>query len=697
MKQNGNFGKLSGNQRLKGMTLKNLIRLIEKPILALLFATLAGVAAGQSVFDMPRLFPQHKRYLQQFLTATQRNDLFAAESAARAGAKLFPNDANWHYNVACICARDNRPDEAMTWLEKAVERGFTNRKQLTEDVDLALLRHSPVHASAFADLLNKAKELALNPPENATLSRALATPVVTGSEAAVTAGNTQWNWDPVSGGFMQTLLRLQPAASLPPYTGPHADLVNELTGGEASCAGLLYVNRDEDLSAVAYDAFPGLTPVIYSEEAQASGAHRGTANGTFSSGLAMIPALGNSTLAVGSTTFWRSIPRAISTDPSAMRTAFTFASANQLYVYDATPDLSGPFGDLLFAQNPALVVTAAADSQTARDTQREVTELLFAALAVMPPETRQAVFRSGRLVQTMQLLLRRNLKGKPDYLSPAAHPTAFSAELLDGESLLRDANALTPEALPPVLQIRVRQESMPRAGIDYFDAVTGEAIADSPLCVTRIIRGSALTRKITLEALSSEPGVTYTWFAVNALPGKTAIRKLTASGSLTTLSADWHGVYDKDGTPIRRVDFACVARRKDGTCSAPAFVSFRYLGNERRTYSDTGRILAIDYTAAGDGSVYEDPALSAFKNWRDTYHYTDSGRLTGWTRTSGTGAETRCDARGRRIVETHPDGTPKRVVSLSYMPRIIPSGDGRTAPAVELLPSDAGSPFTVKP
>ena len=82
---------------------------------------LVAVAAwGQSVFDMPRLFPQHKRTLSQFVESLGRGDLLAAESAARAGVKLFPQDANWHYNVACVCARAGRTEEALDWLKKAV-------------------------------------------------------------------------------------------------------------------------------------------------------------------------------------------------------------------------------------------------------------------------------------------------------------------------------------------------------------------------------------------------------------------------------------------------------------------------------------------------------------------------------------------------------------------------------------------------
>lgn len=672
---------------------------MSKAGLFLLMAALAGVAAGQGVFDMPRLFPQHKRYLQQFLTAAQQKNLLAAETAARAGAKLFPRDANWHYNVACICAKDNRLNEAMTWLEKAVELGFTNLKQLSEDPDLAVIRHAPAYAAAFATLLQRAKELALNPPENATLSRALASPVTMGSEAEVAAGNTQWNWDPVSGGFLETLFRLQAASELPAYSGPYADIVNDLTRNQASCAGVLYVNRDEDLSVADYAAFPGLTPVLYSDEAQSAGTHRGTANGLFTSGLAAIPTVGHSTLSLGNSALWRTIPRGISTDPAAMRTAFTFSATNQLYVYDATPDLRKEFkGDLLFTQNPAVILsTAGAGSADAKTAQRDLVELILAAIAVLQPETRQELFNSGKLVPTMQMLLRSHLKGAPDYTSAAAHPTAFTPAQIDAEALLRAANRLTPDSLPPALQIRVRLETMPRTGIDYFDAVTSEAIADTPTCVTRIIRGSAQTRKITLDAAASEPGVTYVWFVVNGDPEKTEIRNLTPNGSLVTLSAEWHAPYEKDGIRMRRVDFACVAKRKDGTCSAPAFVSFRYLGNERRTYDDAGRIRSIDYTVPAGGDCYEDPALSAFKNWCDTYHYDAAGRPAGWTRKTPAGTETRYDSQGRRVVSVHADGTPRSVVNVSYIPRIIRSGDGGTTPVIELLPSDSGSPFTVTP
>ena len=182
-----------------------------------------SIATAQSVFDMPKLFPQHRQYLLQFVTSLQKNDLLSAESAARAAVRIFPNDANWHYNVGCVCARDNRETEALEWLSKAVDLGFTDARQLREDGDLRFLRPYP----AFAELIERAEAQRANPKRNATLSAALAESVAVGASAEVTAKNTQWNWDPAKGGYMTTLLTLVGDRKLNPedYQGPYATLI----------------------------------------------------------------------------------------------------------------------------------------------------------------------------------------------------------------------------------------------------------------------------------------------------------------------------------------------------------------------------------------------------------------------------------------------------------------------------------------
>jgi hypothetical protein len=193
---------------------------------------------------------------------------------------------------------------------------------------------------------------------------------------------------------------------------------------------------------------------------------------------------------------------------------------------------------------------------------------------------------------------------------------------------------------------------------------------------------------LTVSAQSSERGVTYQWFVVNGLEDKIRIRSLTKDHALVTLEVDYHGAYEQEGFKKRHVDIACVALRNGRPASAPCFVSFRYLANERRTYDAKGRIQQIDYTVPPTGFVYEDPALTAFKNWCDDYHYDSAGRLRGWTRTTATGEQLEFDAYGRHILENHPNGTPKRVTKVSYLPRVDAKSNAVTSPAIELLQAD---------
>jgi hypothetical protein len=163
---------------------------------------------------------------------------------------------------------------------------------------------------------------------------------------------------------------------------------------------------------------------------------------------------------------------------------------------------------------------------------------------------------------------------------------------------------------------------------------------------------------------------------------------LTKDASLVTLEVDYHGGFNQNGIATRHVDIACVAMRQGKPASAPLFVSFRYLANERRTYNAQGKILQMDYTIPESGYVYEDPLLSAFKNWVDDYQYDAAGRITGWTRTLFDGSTQQFDARGRRIVETNADGSAKRVVEVNYFPRTNKQSNATTSPAIELLQSD---------
>ncbi|MEG2464621.1 MAG: hypothetical protein RSB14_01160 [Kiritimatiellia bacterium] len=663
--------------------------------LILIFGIVAFTAA-QSVFNMPALFPQHKRYLALFIENNNRNDMFGAETAVRAALKIFPRDANWNYNLACVCARDGRADEAMEWLTKAVDLGFTSSKQLETDNDLKLLRNRP----AFTELLAKAKKIAANPPKNPTLSSALPSTVAMGTEARVEERNTMWNWDPNQGGYFTTRFDLvKPTNVSASYTGPYAELIAPwlAEGSAAGNGGDLYVNRDEDRTSITSEAFPLLTPVLYSDVAVKTAAHLGAGNALFAGGLAPIATIGNSILAMNQPPFWRSIPRLISTDSSAAMIANRLSMANQLYIYDATFDHSKAMrGDLLIANNPQFLISGNFNSSSPETSasQRQLTELVLAAMAALHPEVKREMLRQGLLVPTLQRLLRQNLKGKPDYFSATAHPTVFDPARIDGKALIMAAHALTIETLAHFPSLTVRQETMPRQYVDYFDAVGSERLSDSPSLISRVVRGRAYTRRLTVEAsLVNEADIQFKWIVINGDPAKIRILPLTSNGSLTTLEIDYHAPYvSNEGMPIRRVDLACIATRKNGTLSAPSFVSLRSLANERRLYNSQGRLLSIDYTVPKEGLVYEDPILTAAKNWQDLYRYSDDGTLLGWFRKREGQAPESFDIRGRRILETTTKGLPKKVVPVSYLPRIS-QGDSIQAPAIELLQSDVGNPI----
>lgn len=670
--------------------------MVLRRFLLLVLVAFALVVRGQSVFDMPRLFPQHVRYLAQFVAAVQKGDLFGAETAARAGAQTFPRDANWHYNVACICAKGGRSEEALEWLEKAIERGFSDVAQLKGDEDLASVRQLP----AFEGLVARAEGLAGAAQRNPTLSQAVLRRVPLGGEAVVDAEDTQWEWDPAQGGYMTTCVRLEPAArhfDAAAYRGPWREAVRAMMSPEA-CSGLLYVNRDEDMAVVDFAAFPGLTPVVYGAEAQAARAHIGVANGLFSTGLATYPVIGNSAFARGHSIFWRSIGREIATEPAAMALAYRLAAANQCYVYDVTADYSPAWqGDVLLGANPAIFLSRANALQPDHKlAQRHLVELLLAGFAVTPPEARREMVRRGLLVATFQRALRSHLRIGADYLSGGAHPVAFGVGDVDEEAFLRAMHALTPATLPPAIQLRVRQESMPVQFVDYFDLVESERGAESPVSIMRVMRGRGYTRRLTVQAEASQRGCRFHWFPVSADAKRLRIRPLAADGALVTIEADYVGERPGAEMPTPRVEVACVAETAEGVFSAPAFVTFRYLRNERRHYSEEGRLLSIDYRAPEGGFRYEDPALTAFKNWQDVYRY-EGSRCVGWQRRHGDGVTQDFDARGRRILARHPNGSPAKVQPVSYVPRVNQGADGLTAPALELIQVDVGAPIDIAP
>ena len=53
-----------------------------------------------------------------------------------------PDDAETHYNIACMYSRLRRVDDSIKWLQKAIEKGYSNWESIKNDADLDNIRGS---------------------------------------------------------------------------------------------------------------------------------------------------------------------------------------------------------------------------------------------------------------------------------------------------------------------------------------------------------------------------------------------------------------------------------------------------------------------------------------------------------------------------------------------------------------------------
>jgi len=66
-------------------------------------------------------------------------------------ARLYPNDANIHYNLACSLALVGRKDESLDTIRHAIELGYRDFHHLKKDADLKSLHDD----ARFDELIHK--------------------------------------------------------------------------------------------------------------------------------------------------------------------------------------------------------------------------------------------------------------------------------------------------------------------------------------------------------------------------------------------------------------------------------------------------------------------------------------------------------------------------------------------------------------
>ena len=657
------------------------------PIL-LVFAACSPSAIGQqpaapgddlSVFRRPALAEASRELQTRAILLTQVGQLEAALPIAEEAAKLAPFSAVAQYNLGCLYARSEKPDEAIQRLKRAIELGFRDEKLVTNDPDLESLRKRP----EFQDLLKNLKQPfpSLEPKPN---------PFEDGI-AWVGPENTVWD---ESTNLLKTGFEWKRPTRSPAVILEHHDVGKRLRkwfaeGTAAGHFGDLYDNCDRDHSNLKYSQFPQLHRIEYRPE-NAADIPMGLQNRFLHGGAV----LGNSSTSMVGTPVWRSNPRMAYGSPTSMMALVRQYFHNHLYIYPEHQDHDpghngeggGGYGDVYPTNTPYLLI-----SQGSSFTDQPLMDAIACTMAAFRPQVKQRLVETGLMSPTLQQIFRTCYKPvhRPDdYLTGIAHPSVFEGSQLDPLKMVETAHDMTIDKIPPIVRIRVEQQDRAIVGRDYFDISDREHLFDSPGAIARIGRSTQYQRHMIVSASDStdleQRPLKFKWVILRGDESRITLKPLDEAGSRAELTVAWHPrrkIHPQSEIESNRVDIGVFAHN-GVTWSAPAFVTWYFLDNEDREYDEQGRILSVSYHGGTDTGNYADPLLQTPKTWKDTYHYADDGRLTGWTRTRDSQPDQKPQeftADGAIVVEQDDLGRPAAIRIVQYLAR---KPDGKPLPTL---------------
>jgi hypothetical protein len=585
-----------------------------------------------------------------------RGDPVGAETGLREIARTAPEAAAPQAALAVLAATQGRGDLVVEFLDRAVARGYA---------DAAAVAASPLF-QRFADDPRLAAVAAREPP--ATPERPAAAAAVTDRAAPVEPDNIRWNPET---GLLEVLLAFPP---VPPSRraeiadladGAAAQLLDELArrGAAAGHHGDLYDNRDRKHSSLDLRRFPSLAEVRYGEAAQAAQADYGLNLSLRFPG----PVIGNSSTAVAGGANWRSLVRLALTTPGGIGMLQGHYAANAFYVFPEHRDHDPDNGDVFPANTPYALV-----SQGSSGSDGPFMRAAAYVYAAFRPDTKAALVERGLLAVATQMAIRRTLAGvetDEDYMTGRAHPSAFRAEDLRVTAAMRQANALTPDAIPPMPRLAVVEEGALGTRSDIFADGYVERMFDTPSAVARVFRGASGGRRYVLDAGATEDPngrpLRFHWRLLRGDPERVRLRPLDPEGRRVEAIVLWHDPFQIPETPgirTQRVDIGLFADN-GAALSAPAFFSVTFPPGEERSFRADGAPLSVRYPGPDDG--YADPALHPVRDWRDDYLYAPDGALLGWERRRGERVE-RFTRDGARVTASDDQGRPLRAEVVRY-------------------------------
>ncbi len=127
-----------------------------KPIHKLIDIALAKVDAPAGEHAAPVLPDGARSLVIKAAEAYEREDFAQALELTKQAHEKAPHNPLVLYNLACFSALTDQPQEAVTYLEQAVEAGFDEPDKIVSDSDLDSLRENPRYAAALAVAKEKA-------------------------------------------------------------------------------------------------------------------------------------------------------------------------------------------------------------------------------------------------------------------------------------------------------------------------------------------------------------------------------------------------------------------------------------------------------------------------------------------------------------------------------------------------------------
>jgi len=58
-----------------------------------------------------------------------------------------------YYNISCLFAKQNKVETSLSWLQKAIEKGYNNLSIIQKDNDLKTIRHTQRYKHLIKSLL----------------------------------------------------------------------------------------------------------------------------------------------------------------------------------------------------------------------------------------------------------------------------------------------------------------------------------------------------------------------------------------------------------------------------------------------------------------------------------------------------------------------------------------------------------------